>query len=74
MGCKVGFCCVVTLAAALAARADTVTLTPDKDTTLIQATAGNLSSYIVIDRDDQPYQGTLNNVMGGYPPGVVVAN
>ena len=44
MGRKVGFCCVITLAAALVARADTVTLTPDKDTTLIQATAGNLSS------------------------------
>lgn len=37
-------------------------------------TAGTVSSYIVIDRDDQPYQGTNNSVQGGYPAGITVAN
>lgn len=37
-------------------------------------TAGNISSFIVLDRDDQPYQGTDNSVMGGYPAGLNVAN
>ncbi len=37
-------------------------------------TAGNLSSYLVLDRDDQIYQGTNNAVMGGYPAGINVAN
>jgi len=37
-------------------------------------TAGNLSSYLVLDRDDQIYQGTNNAVMGGYPAGITVAN
>lgn len=37
-------------------------------------TAGNVSSYIVLDRDDQPYSGTDNSVMGGYPAGINVAN
>jgi len=37
-------------------------------------TAGNVSSYIVLDRDDQPYQGTDNSVMGGYPAGINIAN
>ena len=37
-------------------------------------TAGAISSYIVLDRDDQMYQGTDNSVMGGYPAGINVAN
>ena len=37
-------------------------------------TAGNISSYLVLDRDDQIYQGTNNAVMGGYPAGITVAN
>lgn len=36
--------------------------------------AGALKSWIVLDRMDQPYQGTSNAVMGGYPAGVTVAN
>lgn len=35
-------------------------------------TAGLLKSWIVLDRHDQPYQ--ANAVLGGYPPGVTVAN
>src|SRR5262245_15926019 len=30
-------------------------------------TAGNVSSFIVLDRDDQPYKSTDNSVLGGYP-------
>jgi hypothetical protein len=37
-------------------------------------TAGNISSYILGDRMDQPYASTGNAVMGGYPAGVTVAN
>lgn len=37
-------------------------------------TAGNVSSYIVLDRDDQIYQSTDNSVLGGYPAGITVAN
>jgi hypothetical protein len=37
-------------------------------------TAGNVSSFIVIDRDDQMYNGTSNATMGGYPAGINVAN
>ena len=37
-------------------------------------TAGVLQSYIVLDRDDQVYQGTDNSIMGGYPAGINVAN
>lgn len=37
-------------------------------------TAGNVSSYIVLDREDQPYQGTDNSVLGGYPAGITIAN
>ena len=37
-------------------------------------TAGNISSYIVLDRHDLSYQGTQNAVLGGYPPGIAVAN
>ncbi len=37
-------------------------------------TAGNVSAFIVLDRDDQPYQSTNNSVQGGYPAGINVAN
>lgn len=37
-------------------------------------TAGALSSFIVLDRDDQIYQGTDNSILGGYPAGINVAN
>lgn len=37
-------------------------------------TAGNISSFIVLDRDDQPYQGTDNSILGGYPAGINIAN
>ena len=37
-------------------------------------TAGNISSFIVLDRDDQMYNGTDNSIMGGYPAGINVAN
>lgn len=36
--------------------------------------AGKLEACIVLDRHDQMYQGTGNNVLGGYPAGVTVAN
>jgi hypothetical protein len=37
-------------------------------------TAGTVNSYIVLDRDDQPYQGTDNAIMGGYPAGITINN
>lgn len=37
-------------------------------------TAGNASAFIVLDRDDQPYQGTDNSILGGYPAGINIAN
>jgi len=37
-------------------------------------TAGTIKGFIVLDRHDQMYNTTANNVLGGYPPGVVVAN
>lgn len=37
-------------------------------------TAGAVSSFIVLDRDDQPYQSTDNSILGGYPAGITVAN
>ena len=37
-------------------------------------TAGNISSFIVLDRMDQNYEGTNNAVMGGYPAGIYIAN
>ncbi len=37
-------------------------------------TAGAVSAYIVLDRDDQFYAGTNSAVMGGYPAGITVAN
>lgn len=36
--------------------------------------AGQLKSWIVIDRSDQPYQGTSNVNYGGYPAGITIAN
>ena len=35
---------------------------------------GTLKSFIVLDRMDQLYQSTANNVMGGYPAGITIAN
>ena len=37
-------------------------------------TAGVLESGIVLDRDDQPYSGTNNAILGGYQAGINVAN
>jgi len=37
-------------------------------------TGGVISAFIVLDRFDQPYQGTDNAIYGGYPAGVNVAN
>lgn len=37
-------------------------------------TAGTVSAEIVLDRIDQPYQGTDNSILGGYPAGLTVAN
>jgi hypothetical protein len=37
-------------------------------------TAGNVSSYLVLDRDDQFYSSTDNSIMGGYPAGITIAN
>jgi hypothetical protein len=37
-------------------------------------TAGNMQAFIVLDRHDQFYNALNNAILGGYPPGVVVAN
>lgn len=37
-------------------------------------TAGQLESGIVLDRDDQIYNGTNNATLGGYPAGINIAN
>ncbi len=37
-------------------------------------TAGTISAFLVIDRMDQMYNATNNAIMGGYPPGITVAN
>lgn len=37
-------------------------------------TAGQLNSYLVLDRPDQPYLSTDNSILGGYPAGINVAN
>lgn len=37
-------------------------------------TGGTLKAWIVLDRHDQFYNALSNNILGGYPPGVVVAN
>ena len=36
--------------------------------------AGVIKSWVVIDRSDQPYQGTSNVNYGGYPAGITIAN
>ena len=37
-------------------------------------TAGQVYAGIVLDRFDQMYNATSNAVLGGYPPGIVIAN
>lgn len=37
-------------------------------------TAGNVSAFLVLDREDQSYQGTDNSIRGGYPAGITIAN
>lgn len=37
-------------------------------------TAGVIKGFIVLDRMDQLYNSTSNAIMGGYPPGIAVAN
>lgn len=37
-------------------------------------TAGTVVSGVVLDRDDQIYNGTDNSILGGYPAGLTVAN
>lgn len=37
-------------------------------------TAGTIEALLVLDRMDQMYQGTNNAIMGGYTPGITVAN
>lgn len=42
--------------------------------TLGTFTAGNIVDGLVLDRDDQPYAGTDNSVLGGYPAGINIVN
>ncbi len=37
-------------------------------------TAGNVSSFLVLDRHDQMYASTVNSTLGGYPAGITIAN
>ena len=37
-------------------------------------TQGTVSAFIVLDRMDQFYNGTANNIMGGYAPGIIINN
>ena len=37
-------------------------------------TAGTIEAFLVIDRMDQMYNATNNAIMGGYPPGITIAN
>src|SRR5262249_41814598 len=37
-------------------------------------TAGKVRGAIVLDRHDQVYNGTINSILGGYPPGIAIAN
>ena len=37
-------------------------------------TGGTIKAFIVLDRHDQMYNATANNILGAYPAGVVVAN
>lgn len=36
--------------------------------------AGNISAYVVLDREDQLYNSTDNSVLGAYPAGINIAN
>jgi len=40
----------------------------------VGANNGTLKGWIVLDRHDQVYNVTSNNILGGYAPGVVIAN
>ena len=37
-------------------------------------TAGAVSAFVVLDREDQAYSSTNNAILGGYPAGITVAN
>jgi hypothetical protein len=37
-------------------------------------TGGSIGAWIVLDRMDQMYNALANNIMGGYPAGIIVAN
>lgn len=37
-------------------------------------TGGAIKAYIVLDRHDQMYNALANNVLGGYPPGIIISN
>ena len=37
-------------------------------------TAGAINSAIVLDRHDQMYNASNNAIIGGYPPGIIIAN
>jgi hypothetical protein len=37
-------------------------------------TGGTLKAFIVLDRHDQMYNATANNILGAYPPGIVINN
>lgn len=37
-------------------------------------TGGTLKAFIVLDRHDQMYNATNNAILGGYPPGIIIAN
>lgn len=36
--------------------------------------AGLINAFVVLDRIDQPYKGADNSVLGGYQPGIAIAN
>lgn len=37
-------------------------------------TAGTVSAFVTLNKDDQMYNSTDNSVLGGYPPGIAIAN
>jgi hypothetical protein len=37
-------------------------------------TSGAIEACIVLDRHDQMYNALANNVLGGYPPGIIISN
>jgi len=37
-------------------------------------TVGTIKAWIVLDRHDEFYNSTINSIIGGYPPGVTIAN